>query len=164
MNAYEILGIAPDATQDQIHSAYRRKARECHPDFHPDVDPAKFARLSVAYSSLLFAHEDIERYEGGDIAEGLVVQCVKDDWDDHEWLRTLPVQEWPKKGQCYTVEKARSFYKSFNPSIFSNEAFDKMKDWPATWVIWLKEFPSLPLGSWCFVPKEAIRGLEYHRR
>jgi DnaJ-class molecular chaperone len=29
---YLVLGVAPDATQDEIRSAYRRLAKKCHPD------------------------------------------------------------------------------------------------------------------------------------
>lgn len=32
MNLYEILGVPFDATADQIHQAYRRLARDLHPD------------------------------------------------------------------------------------------------------------------------------------
>ena len=39
---YEILGISPDATDAQVKSAYRKKAKECHPDL------AEGAGLSAA--------------------------------------------------------------------------------------------------------------------
>ena len=35
---YKILGVSQDASQDEIKKAYRKKAKECHPDLHPD-DP-----------------------------------------------------------------------------------------------------------------------------
>lgn len=47
---YEIMGVEKTASQDQIKKAYRKKAKECHPDFHPD-DPeaeAKFKELNEA--------------------------------------------------------------------------------------------------------------------
>ena len=35
---YDLLGVEPDATADQIRRAYRKKALLCHPDKNPD-DP-----------------------------------------------------------------------------------------------------------------------------
>ena len=34
MNHYEILGVGPDATEQQIKEAYRREAMKWHPDSH----------------------------------------------------------------------------------------------------------------------------------
>ena len=35
-NYYDILGVQRNATPDQIKSAYRKLAKQYHPDFHPD--------------------------------------------------------------------------------------------------------------------------------
>lgn len=51
---YSILGIQSNATDDDIKLAYRRLARELHPDKNPD-DPeaaAKFILLTKAYQAL----------------------------------------------------------------------------------------------------------------
>lgn len=50
MNPYEELGVAPDATPEQINAAYRRKARAAHPDAGGNRDA--FARLSRAVAIL----------------------------------------------------------------------------------------------------------------
>lgn len=65
---YRILGVATDATAAEIKSAYRRKAREMHPDLDPDNPWAEeeFKRLSAAYQ-LLSDKTERARYDRGDI-------------------------------------------------------------------------------------------------
>ncbi|MBR6954805.1 MAG: molecular chaperone DnaJ [Clostridia bacterium] len=47
---YEVLGVARDATPDQIKKAFHIKAKECHPDTHPGdkAAEAKFKELNEA--------------------------------------------------------------------------------------------------------------------
>jgi hypothetical protein len=54
LNAYEVLGVGEDATPEEIKKAFRRLAREYHPDRNPDDEAAeaKFKQLSEAYESL----------------------------------------------------------------------------------------------------------------
>lgn len=48
---YKILGIEPDATQQQIKSAYRRRVKELHPD-HYGHDSGPFLAVQEAYDVL----------------------------------------------------------------------------------------------------------------
>jgi molecular chaperone DnaJ len=50
---YGILGVASDAGADEIKRAYRRLARELHPDVNPDpAAQERFAEVSAAYEVL----------------------------------------------------------------------------------------------------------------
>jgi molecular chaperone DnaJ len=50
---YEVLGVSRDATEDEIRRAYRRKAREYHPDVNDSPDAAdRFREVKEAYDVL----------------------------------------------------------------------------------------------------------------
>ena len=51
---YEILGVAEGASMDEIKRAYRTKAKEYHPDLHPDDPKAneKMQEVNQAYDML----------------------------------------------------------------------------------------------------------------
>lgn len=53
-DAYTVLGVTPQATDDEIKRAYRQLARECHPDANPD-DPSaadRFKEINAAYEAV----------------------------------------------------------------------------------------------------------------
>lgn len=50
--AARLLGVEPDADDEAIRRAFRRQARELHPDA-PDGDEAAFKRVREAYETLL---------------------------------------------------------------------------------------------------------------
>lgn len=66
-NPYDILGVSRDASPDEVKKAYRKKAREAHPDLNPD-DPTAAERMNKvneAYDRIMnpekYAREDARR-------------------------------------------------------------------------------------------------------
>lgn len=61
---YDLLGVHPEASEDDIKKAYRKKAREHHPDKNPD-DPLagqRFQEMAAAYE-ILSSAETREIYD-----------------------------------------------------------------------------------------------------
>ena len=50
---YETLGVTPIALQDEVKNAYRKLAREYHPDINPDPKAHdRMAQINVAFEVL----------------------------------------------------------------------------------------------------------------
>ena len=64
---YDVLGVARDASAEEIKKAYRRLAREHHPDVNPDAEHERFKEISAAYD-ILSDPEKRERYDLGGAA------------------------------------------------------------------------------------------------
>lgn len=68
---YEVLGVSRDASQEEIKKAYRRLARQLHPDVNPGAEAEeKFKLVTHAYD-VLSDPDERRRYDmGGDSAFG----------------------------------------------------------------------------------------------
>jgi DnaJ-class molecular chaperone len=67
---YQVLGVARDASQDDIRKAYRKAAKETHPDLNPGKPEAeqRFKEINAAYDIIGDA-EKRKRYDAGEIDE-----------------------------------------------------------------------------------------------
>jgi hypothetical protein len=99
---YNILGLQPDSTIEDIRKAYRRKARQYHPDINNAPDAMdKFIKITEAYDFLIENHD-------------------KKPLDDKEFFRII--EEWKKFRQERSRQRAnyyaRSSYVSFKNSKY----------------------------------------------
>lgn len=69
-NPYAMLGVTPDASQDEIRKAYRKAAKETHPDLNPGKAEAekRFKEINAAYDIIGDADKR-KQFDAGDIDE-----------------------------------------------------------------------------------------------
>src|SRR5256885_17224970 len=67
---YGVLGVKPNASADEIRKAYRKLAKQFHPDLNPGkpAAEARFKAVSAAHE-LLSDPEKRARYDRGEIDE-----------------------------------------------------------------------------------------------
>lgn len=62
---YEVLGVSREATADEIKKAYRRLARELHPDVNPSEEASERFKLVTHAYDVLSDPDQRERYDLG---------------------------------------------------------------------------------------------------
>src|SRR6267378_1705473 len=67
---YEVLGVKPDATAEEIRKAYRKLAKEFHPDLNPGKPAAEARFKAVTAADDLFAMFGRGGGRGGRAGEG----------------------------------------------------------------------------------------------
>lgn len=63
-NPYTVLGVSPNATDDEIKEAYRKLAKKYHPDINPDKElaEAKMKEINYAYDTIKIMRENKNTY------------------------------------------------------------------------------------------------------
>ena len=73
MNYYETLNVSRNASQDEIKQAYRKLAKEYHPDKNPGKDTSlKFQQIQEAYETLADQDKRNQYDNGGSSIEDLL--------------------------------------------------------------------------------------------
>ena len=64
-NPYTVLGVSPNATDDEIKDAYRKLAKKYHPDINPDKElaEAKMKEINYAYDTIKKMREQGTSYQ-----------------------------------------------------------------------------------------------------
>ena len=71
---YSVLGLPLNSSDEDIKKAYRKKARECHPDINPSPDSIdRFINITEAYDFLISNHRKI-------LNEDQAYDKAMDDW------------------------------------------------------------------------------------
>ena len=75
MDPYKVLGVSPDATDDEVKKAYRALARKYHPDNYAgsdlaDVAEEKMKEINAAYDAIKNGTANQYSAQGGATGQG----------------------------------------------------------------------------------------------
>ena len=81
---YDVLGVAEDATTDEIEAAYRERLKETHPDVSDDADAGQATKSLIEARDVLVDEDERARYDrlGHDAYVGNGVPSASDAADE----------------------------------------------------------------------------------
>ena len=149
-NLYEVLGVARDATEEEIKKAYRRLALRYHPDKNTDEDGSAetaFKEINAAYSVLsdpkkrerydINGAEDSDDEEGDDQQVPAGARVVGDEIDLLSYMLGLPPG----------ARRVRRHYSTPNPGFLEAKLFTLLQLLPALVLVSLAFFPPRSVGD-----------------
>ena len=77
---YSVLGVSPGSSDDEIKSAYRRLAKQYHPDLHPN-DPAAAVRMNEINA----AYDQIKN--GAAYTQSSAAYTAEPQWQQDAWAQ-----------------------------------------------------------------------------
>jgi len=131
-NHYVTLGVAEDATPQDIKKAFYSLSKRCHPDLHPDDErmAEKFKSLTVAYETLI----DKEKRGAYDI-EINIRKSTAQRWHGYSSAKYYPVAKGQRPQVSYAAsdtsrrrEKRRS-EGGYNDAYFGSGTDDAKDQW-----------------------------------
>ena len=116
---YKVLGVSPDASDDEIKQAYRRLARQYHPDRNPGDQEAarKMQQINAAYEQIKNPEKNTQTQTGYDPFRGYYRQARQDSGDSYQqaaaqYIRFHRYQEAINALNNATERNARWYYLS----------------------------------------------------
>ncbi len=104
---YDVLGVRPDATQDEIRRAYHALARRHHPDTQPDAEPSAAREAGRAMAAVNDAWEILgdpvrrrayDNHTGSWGANGARTTTQAPPPGPHEWVPVHEgVEDWDEE-------------------------------------------------------------------
>jgi hypothetical protein len=141
LDPYEVLGIEPDATDSEIKKAYRRLARQ----WHPDVNSAsgaedEFKRIQLAYDLAMGkTHAKPAQASSNPFGEPFVGTPMEDYLSYFGVKFTaggVPLDEWMRQ-QGFDDIRSR-FAEAFRPETARERWIRRLREWRDR--IWLERY------------------------
>jgi excisionase family DNA binding protein len=100
---YQVLGVGPRSTRDEIRAAYRRLARRWHPDLHASSSQAKRREAELRMKELNAAYDAI--------GSGKVARPAP------QWTRDWDPGLFRQQGPVYQTERGPGFFESLRELV-----------------------------------------------